>query len=556
MKEHHALIDGLKALPAADQRLLKSCIAAALAALLLGVVFGAATALARGGFVELGPLTGYRSMTAHAVSIFFYWLYFAQAGLLLVFATVFTSHRHGIEWRWAAWLGLALMLAGFAASLFGVSSGTPLLYDAPPELGREPSAALGATYVGYLLLAAGLFCVATAGIATTVAPLARGEHDRMPVVSFAACAWAGLLMVSAIAAANAFLPSALWALGLRGAPAEYATGWHILFHNMHYLPLMATVLVWYVLVEALTGVKSIFGARFSKIVFALYLVFVPPTSLYHMFLEPNLTEAVRVAGSLLSLFISVPTVTVFLVIVASLEVHARAHGAKGLFGWIGMLPWRNPAMSAIGFAVVNLALGGALSFVLIQEKLAALLSDTFFVPGYFHFLTVGTVTLTFLAALLYVLPALTGRPLWRPEVLRWMPHLASAGLALFGGAGIAAGYAGVPRRVLEVSYDGAAPAAWTALMSVVGSGGALMTAALLVYVYALLRNLMPLGTAAPAGGEALPEVRWGEVVTGAQRAWSGPLAVTILVGLTVAFTMLAFELMRALPLTAGAGAVH
>jgi cytochrome c oxidase subunit 1 len=555
VKEHHALIDGLKALPATDQRLLKCTFGAALAALLVGVVFGAATALARGGWVDLGPLAGYRSMTTHAVSIFFYWLYFAQAGLLLVFATVFTSHKRGIEWRWGAWLGLALMLAGFAASLYGVSSGLPLLYDAPPELGRDPSAALAATYVGYLLLAAGLFCVAAAGIATTVAPLARGEHDRMPVVSFAACAWAGLLMVSAIAAANAFLPSALWALGLGQAPAGYATGWHILFHNMHYLPLMATVLVWYVLVEALTGVTSIFGARFSKVVFATYLVFVPPTSLYHMFLEPNLAESVRVAGSLLSLFISVPTVTVFLVIIASLEVHARAHGARGLFGWIGMLPWRNPAMSAIGFAVLNLALGGALSFVLIQEKLAVLLSDTFFVPGYFHFLTVGTVTLTFLAALLYVLPALTGRPLWRPQVLRWLPHLTTVGLALFGGAGVAAGYAGVPRRVLEVSYDGAAPAAWTALMAVVGAGGALMTAALLVYLYALLRNLMPVGAAAAAAGAALPELRWSGAVTGAQRAWSGPLAVAVLVGLTVAFTMLAFELLRALPL-AGAGAAH
>ena len=555
MKGHHALIDGLKALPGTDQRLLKSCFAAALAALLVGVVFGAASALARGGFLDLGPLAGYRSITAHAVSIFFFWLYFAQAGLLLVFATVFTSHKHGIEWRRTAWLGLALMLAGFAASLYGVSSGLPLLYDAPPELGREPSAALGATYAGYLLLAAGLVCVAAAGIATTVAPLARGEHDRMPVVSFAACAWAGLLMVSAIAAVNAFLPSALWALGLRAAPGEYATGWHILFHNMHYLPLMATVLVWYVLVEALTGVKSIFGARFSKIVFAAYLVFVPPTSLYHMFLEPNLAEGVRIAGSLLSLFISVPTLTVFLVIVASLEVHARAHGAKGLFGWIGMLPWRNPAMSAIGFAVLNLALGGALSFVLIQEKLAGLLSDTFFVPGYFHFLTVGTVTLSFLAAFLYVLPALTGRALWRPGVLRWLPHLTTTGLALFGGAGVAAGYLGVPRRALEVAYDGAAPGAWAALMSVVGAGGALMTAALLVYLYALLRNLMPVGAAAPAAGGALPEVRWGDAAAGVQRAWTGPLAVTVLVGLTVAFTVLAFELMRALPV-AGAVAAH
>ena len=259
-------------------------------------------------------------------------------------------------------------------------------------------------------------------------------------------------------------------------------------------------------------------------------------------------------GSLLSLFISVPTVTVFLVIVASLEVHARAHGARGLFGWIRMLPWENPAMSAIGFAVVNLALGGALSFALIQEKLAPLLSDTFFVPGYFHFLTVGTVTLTFLAAFLYVLPALTGRPLWRPGVLRWLPHLTTAGLVLFGAAGIAAGYLGVPRRVLEIAYDGNAPALWATLMSGVGAGGVLMAIALLVYVVALIGNLLPLRAAAHAA--ALLEVRWSEVASGAERAWTGPLAVLLLVGLTVGFTVIAFELMRALPLIAAGGGGH
>lgn len=550
----HTLITGLERLPRADKRLLITCFSAALAALALGVVAGAATAFARAGFVDLGPLAGYRAMTTHAVAIFFYWLYFAQAGLLLVLATVYASNKHGIGWRPVARLGLGLMLAGFAASLYAVSSGLPLLYDGPPELGGVPSAALAAFYAGYLLLAAGLFCVAAAGVATTVLPLMRGEHDRMPVVSFAACAWAGLLMVSAIAAANAFLPGALWSLGLGATPAEHSTGWHILFHNMHYLPLMATVLVWYVMVETLTGVSSIFGARFSKIVFATYLVFVPPTSLYHMFLEPNLTEPVRVTGSLLSLFISVPTVTVFMVIVASLEVHARAHGARGLFGWIGMLPWRNPAMSAIGLAVVNLALGGALSFVLIQEKLAPLLSDTFFVPGYFHFLTVGTVTLTFLAALLYALPALTGRSLWRPDALRWLPHLTTTGLALFGAAGVAAGYLGAPRRALEISYDGAAPGIWTALMSVVGVGGTLMTIALLVYVLALFRNLIPMRTA--PSRPALSEVRWDGSAIAAERAWTGPLAVLLLVGLTVGFTVIAFEVLRAVPLVATGGGGH
>ena len=549
-----ALIDGPAALPRGDKRLLLTAFSAALLALAAGVAFGAATAFARAGFVDLGPLAGYRSMTAHAVSIFFYWLYFAQAGLLLVMAGAHAPRGEGFAWRGLAWTGLAAMLAGGAASAYALSSGLPLLYDAPPEIAGQPSAAAAAFYAGYLGLAAGLFCIAGAAIATAVKPLAGGADAELPVTSFAACAWAGLLMVSSIAAANAFLPGALWAAGLAPMPGDHSTAWHILFHNLHYLPLMATVVVWYVLAEALTGVKSIFGPRFSKLVFAMYLVFVPPTSLYHMFLEPNLAEPVRVAGSLLSLFISVPTVTVFLVIVASLEVHARAHGAKGLFGWIAMLPWRNPAMSAMGFAVVNLALGGALSFVLIQEKLAPLLSDTFFVPGYFHFLTVGTVTLTFLAALIYVLPALTGRPLWRPQVLRWMPHLATAGLLLFGGAGVAAGYLGAPRRVLAVSYDGAAPAVWGTLMSAVGAGGVLMTAALAVYLYALARNLLP-ARLAPSSRPLL-EVHWGGAAADGARAWSGPLAIVLLLGLTVVFTSLAFELMRALPMTASGGAAH
>ncbi|HSD41306.1 MAG TPA: cbb3-type cytochrome c oxidase subunit I [Burkholderiales bacterium] len=551
-----ALSSGLGSLPATDKRLLETCFGAALAALALGIAFGAATAFARAGFIELGPLSGYRAMTSHAVNVFFYWLYFAQAGLLLAFAAVYTAPQRGIGWRTLAWTGVALMLAGFLASLYAVAAGLPLLYDAPPELAREPSPAVAAFYAGYLALGAGLFCVAAAGVATAVRPLAAGELAEWPVVTFASAAWAGLLMVSAIAAVNAFFPAARWAFGLGPMPAEHSTGWHILFHNLHYLPLMATVLVWYVLVEALTGVKSIFGARFSKIVFASYLVFVPPTSLYHMFLEPNLAEAVRVIGSLLSLFISVPTVIVFLVIVASLEVNARSHGAQGLFGWIRMLPWANPVMSAIGMAVVNLALGGALAFVLIQEKLAALLSDTFFVPGYFHFLTVGTVTLTFLAALAYVQPALTGRPLWRPQMLRWLPHLATAGLALFGGAGVAAGYLGAPRRVLDVAYDGAAPAAWAVLMSIVGAGGALMAAALAAYLVALFTGLLPGRARARAPASALPELHWGGTVATAQRAWTGPLAVLVLVGLMVAFTVLAFEMMKALPLGASGGAGH
>ncbi len=266
------------------------------------------------------------------------------------------------------------MLAGLVSTESSYIGGTTVLYDGNPTLLNDDPAEGQLFYLGYVLLSAGLFLVATSAIATALRPKFKGVIESWSPISFAAVAWSGLLMVSAIAGANAFLPSMLWTFGLRETVSGYTMGWNVLFHNVHYLPLMATLVLWYVLIENVTGVKSIFGPNFSKFVFALYLIFVPPTSLYHMFLEPDLAESVRVVGSLLSLFIAVPTVLVFLVIIASLETHARAQGARGLFGWMKGLPWENPAMAAVGMATVNLALGGVFSLVLIQEKLAVLLT--------------------------------------------------------------------------------------------------------------------------------------------------------------------------------------
>src|SRR3989338_2537321 len=126
-----------------------------------------------------------------------------------------------------------------------------------------------------------------------------------------------------------------------------------------------------------------------------------------------------------------------------------AWGATGLFGWWRKLPWQHPATTAASLAVVNMMFGIALAFVLIQEKMAPLLSDTFFVPGYFHFFTVGTVSLSLLAGLTVLLPELTGRELRWPGLLRSLPWVASTGLLVFGSAGVAAGYMGVPRRVMD-----------------------------------------------------------------------------------------------------------
>jgi cytochrome c oxidase subunit 1 len=303
-------------------------------------------------------------------------------------------------------------------------------------------------------------------------------------------------------------------------------------------------------------VKSIYGARMSKIVFAAYLVFVPPTSLYHMFLEPNLSEGVRVVGSLLSLFVSVPTLLAFCIIVSSLEASARACGATGFFGWMRGLPWGNPAMANMGWAAVNMMLGITFAFVLIQEKLAPMLSDTFFVPGYFHFFAVGVLTQTFLAALMVILPALGGGSLWRPTVLRRMPVIVTVGLLVFGAAGIAAGFMGVPRRVFDVSYGGLAPAAWPVLMALVGVGATVFAIAISITAYGVVRTLLSRRAPIPPEVQA---VDWhaGSSGVGAAPAWTGPVSVAALVVAMYAFTIIAFQLIQSLPIIAiGGGHGH
>jgi cytochrome c oxidase subunit 1 len=550
----NSIIDRFAALPASDRRLLLAMSGAALTTLSVGILAGAAMALARTGLVDIVPEAAYRFLTVHGVSVFFYWLSLAQAALLLGFAAI--EDDRGLAWRGIAWTGFVAMIAGFVFSIVGAHMGTPLLYDGSPGLAADEPSMLLVFNIGYLLLGVGLMATPAAALATLLRRRRQGRQETMTAVGFALFAWAGFLIVSGFAALHAFVPGTLWALGLGTFPEAQTTNWHILFHNMHYLPLMATVLMWYVLVQALTGVKSVFGERFSKIVFSMYLVFVPPTSLYHMFLEPDLPGAVRVTGSLLSLFVSVPTLTAFLIIVASLEVHARSKGARGLFGWLAMLPWKHPAMAAMALAVVNMGIGLVLAFVLIQEKLAPLLSDTFFVPGYFHFFTVGTVSLTLLAAFAVMLPALSGRPIAWPGLLRLMPWLASAGLAVFGGAGVAAGYLGVPRRVVDVTYGGEAPALWQSLMAAVAGGGIVMALALLVFAAGVAASLVTWtgrSGAEPAG----LTLAWGGIaIRPGATAWMGPVSVLAIVAAMYVFTAIGFELMRSLPIAAAGSAGH
>lgn len=537
------LADRVSALPSTDRVVIGVLAGAALVALTAGAIAGGLTALARGNLISVDASLGYRLLTVHGVTAFFFWLYFAQAALLLLILSAAPDGCGRIAARPLAVLGTSAMFLGLLSSEIAALWGEPMLYDLAPGLAAEAGWVPGLYYLGYLVLAVGLGLVAISAIATALASRGAGEWSS---VTFSAAAWAGLLLVTSIASAVAFWPALRWMLGWGGFPDLYEVGWHVLFHNLHYLPLMATVVVWYVVVQDLCGISSIFGQRFSKVVFSLYLLLVPPTSLYHMFLDPGLDPAIRAVGSLLSLLIGIPTILMFLIIIVSLETRARAMGARGLFGWLTYLPWRQPALAAIGMSAVNLALGGIFAFVLIQERLAPLLSDTFFIPAYFHFFTLGTVTLTFLGAFAILIPGLGGCRLLAQRSLAGFPVLLSVALAVFGTAGLVAGYLGAPRRVIDIGYDGGAPSEWSALMSIVALAGATMALVVLVYVAALIATWLRRIPASPVLSTTVA------IPTEVAAAWTGPLAVALLIAAMAGATWLSFDLLRALPIKVGA----
>ena len=252
----------------------------------------------------------------------------------------------------------------------------------------------------------------------------------------------------------------------------------------------------------------------------------------------------------MSLGVSVPTLAVALMIIASWELSLRAQGV-GPFGWLRRLPWGNPIFLSVAAAMVSALGGGVFANVVIQERIERLTGDTLTIPGYFHFLTLGTATLTFIAFLAYVMPALTGRGLKALSLLRASPLLVLVGVYIFGLAGAWAGYLGAPRRTLDFYEPMGAPEAWSKPLALMGVGGLLAVlggASLLAAVYYSLLTPGGLST------QELPvlSLKPASIKHGAQRLPVAPfIVVSVLLAGIYAATILAAGLMESMPVRPG-----
>jgi cytochrome c oxidase subunit 1 len=104
---------------------------------------------------------------------------------------------------------------------------------------------------------------------------------------------------------------------------------------------MPAYVLWYTVLPKVAGGK-LFSDSLARMVFVLFVVLSTPVGFHHQFTDPGIAAGWKLLHTVTTYGILYPSLVTAFTIIASLEVAGRMKGAKGLFDWIGRLPWREP----------------------------------------------------------------------------------------------------------------------------------------------------------------------------------------------------------------------
>jgi len=405
--------------------------------------------------------------------------------------------------RGLAWAGYWIALAGTLAAVAAILSGkATVLYTFYPPLKAHP-----AFYMGATLLVVGSWIWGFVVIRSYL--LWQREHPGQPAPlalhGMLATVIVWLIATVGVAAEMLFLLIP-WSLGLtKTVDPELARMLFWYFgHPLVYFWLLPAYVVWYTVLPRVAGGK-LFSDPLARLVFVLFIILSTPVGFHHQFMDPGIPASWKLLHTLLTFGILFPSFVTAFTVTASLEVTGRLKGATGLLDWLKRLPWGDPLVASVLLSMLLFAVGGFGGAINAAYGMNAVVHNTAWIQGHFH-LTVGSATaLTFMGTAYWLLPRLTGRELELGLLAKVQPYLWFIGMVLFSISNHITGLMGMPRRIYDASYGGAAAAqAWRGLTDVSAVGG------LFLFTSAGFFMLVMLGTGL-AGKKREPEpIEWAE----------------------------------------------
>lgn len=382
------------------------------------------------------------------------------------------------NFAWGAfWFGLAGVLISMAPVALGRAS---VLYTFYPPLTGSVWFYIGLVMV---VVASWVWCVIMFIAMHQWKFLHVGE--AVPLAMFATVANAVLWLWTTIGVAAELLfqviPAALgWTETVDVGLSRTLFSWTL--HAIVYFWLFPAYIAFYTMAPEAAGGR-LYSDTMGRLSFILFILYSLPVGMHHLFMDPEHSVGFKFVQMTLTVLVAVPTLLTVFTISASMEIAGRMRGGRGLFGWIGALPWERPMVLATGLSFIMLFFGGGGGLINMSYGMNAMVHNTSWVTAHFHLIFGGTVVLMYFAIAYAIWPQLTGREAPSLALQRMQLWLWAIGMMVMTLPWHYLGLLGQWRRVAQFDYTNPIIAAWGpwVLVSVVGGAVLLVSAFLFIW---------------------------------------------------------------------------
>jgi len=452
----------------------------------LACVFGMYQVLERSGLLTFiqSPAVYFASVSTHGVLMAFVLTTFFIMGFGYYTAT--TSLNMPIWNPTLAWAGYGVCLTGVVLAAIPLLLGkASVLYTFYP-----PIQANAFFYIGATLLVVGSWFWTAIMIVMFGKWKKAHPGETVPLPMFATTAnaylWAWTSAGVALEAVFQLLP---WSLGLKDTIdvglARTLFAWTL--HPIVYFWLIPAYIALYSYVPVAAGGK-LFSDKLARVAFLLILVFGLPIGFHHLYMDPEQGTIAKFWHMVGTFAVALPTLLTGFTVIASLELAGRKRGGKGLFGWIGALPWQNPMVLAAILSLLMLVLGGFGGIVNASYAMNAMIHNTAWVPGHFHLIFAGTVVTMYLALAYQLWPKLCGKKLFSNDLALTQLWTWFVGMAIMTTPWHVLGLLGQPRRISSVQYNSLLTLAWKPYELLMILGGLVLLGSAGLFVYILFKT--------------------------------------------------------------------
>src|SRR5699024_6703034 len=174
-------------------------------------------------------------------------------------------------------------------------------------------------------------------------------------------------------------------------------------HPLVYFWLLPAYMAWYAIIPKIIGGKM-FSDSLARLSFILLLLFSIPVGFHHQLTEPGIDPFWKYLQVILTFLVVIPSLMTAFSLFATFEMRGRELGAKGIFGWVKKMPWKDVRFLAPFIGMILFIPAGTGGIINASNQMNQVVHNTIWVTGHFHLTAAATVILTFFGITYWLIP--------------------------------------------------------------------------------------------------------------------------------------------------------